>query len=132
MTHTRRIASLALCLSAMIPLASSIAHADGVTVSRGQFTDAVVRSLPTGDAAAMAHSRQAIYWIETQNTAAPTTVTMVWSLDGHEVARQTLDVGRARWRTWGTFPTRHAHTIRVQVLDAAGATLHSEETTLAP
>lgn len=132
MLFARRLASVALVLSAAIPLVASVAHADGVTVSRGQFTDHVERSLPTGDAAALAHARQAIYWIETRNTGAPTTLTLVWSLDGHEVARQTLDVGHARWRTWGTFPTRHAHSIRVQILDAAGTALHSDETTLTP
>lgn len=133
MMVARRIASIALCVSSLVPLAmSSVAHADGVTFSRGQFTDRVERSLPTGDASSLAHARQAIYWIETRNAGEPTTVTLVWSLDGREVARQSLNVGRARWRTWGTFPTRHAHTIRVQVLDASGASLHTDETTLTP
>ena len=56
------------------------------------------------------------------------TVTLVWSFDGRQVARQSLDVGRSpHWRTWGFLPRRAAgHTVEVTVLDASGATLHAD------
>src|SRR5207302_5534286 len=86
------IASL-LALVLAVPAAPALAHADGVTVVGGQFTDRVERSRPVGDAAALATARTAIYWVEVANPGAPTQVTLVWKADGREVSRQALDVG---------------------------------------
>ena len=111
-------------LVSAVLLCSATAWSDGVSVVRGQFTDAVVAGRPQGDAAA---SRQVVYWMEVANTGAPAAVTVVWKIDGHEVRRQTLDVGHApRWRTWATFRRNGARAVEVQVLDAAGASLHTD------
>ena len=41
--------------------------------------------------------------------------------------RQSLDVGRApRWRTWAALRRNGARAVEVQVLDAAGASLHTD------
>jgi hypothetical protein len=103
-----------------------------VRVVHGQFTDRVENGRPVGDATTLATARTATYWLEFQNTGDPTTVTLVWRLDGHEARRQSLNVGRgSRWRTWGTHRIRGAHQVEVQVLDAAGTQIHTESTTLA-
>jgi hypothetical protein len=58
-------------------------------------------------------------------------VTLVWKLDGTEVTRQSLDVGRSpRWRTWGSCGTRKAHTIEVEILDAEGHSLKTDKATI--
>jgi hypothetical protein len=116
-----------MSLVSAVLLYSATAWCDGVSVVRGQFTDAVVAGRPRGDAAAAAASRQVVYWMEVANTGAPAAVTVVWKIDGHEVRRQALDVGHApRWRTWAAFRRNGARAVEVQVLDAAGASLHTD------
>jgi hypothetical protein len=108
-------------------MAPVTASADGVTFVRGQFTSRVERGQPVGDTAAA--GRQILYWMEIGNAGAPTQVTLVWKVGGRAVTRQSLDVGRApRWRTWGVFNNRGGN-IEVEVLDAAGASLHTEQLT---
>ncbi len=126
---SRRIASLATLTLALFATA---AHADGVAVVHGQFTDRVDHGRPVGDATALATAPSAVYWVEVNNPGAPTQVTLVWRVDGREVARQSLDVGHApRWRTWGTRPLHGAHQVEVAVLDPAGAQIHTDHATLA-
>ncbi len=104
---------------------SAAAWGDGVSVVRGQFTDRVEAGRPQGDAAAAAHGRDMVFWMEVANRGAPAEVTVVWSVDGHEVHRQQLEVGHApRWRTWASLHHR-AGDVSVQVLDASGAPLHA-------
>ena len=107
---------------------TTAAHADGVTFLRGQFTARVERGQPVGDASTLATAFPLVYWVEARSADAPAQITLVWSVDGRPVQRQSLDVGRGpRWRTWGFLPRRAAgHTIEVTVLDAAGATLHTD------
>ncbi len=122
MKHLVLATTLALCTL------TSAAHADGVTVLRGQFTSRVERGQPVGDASTLATAFPLVYWVEARSADAPAQITLVWSVDGRPVQRQSLDVGRGpRWRTWGFLPRRAAgHTIEVTVLDAAGATLHTD------
>lgn len=133
MTRTQRsYAALAasLCAGALTLAMPDTAQAQ-VRVVSGQFASSVESGRPVGDVAAIAAARNAIYYVVVANDAAPTTITMVWKLDGREVARQSLDVGRApRWRSWATQRTRGAHTLVVEVLDAAGTQLHTETATL--
>jgi hypothetical protein len=107
------------------------AGSSSVSVVRGQFTDKVENHLPVGDASALAQEKLATYWVEVNNPGDATDVTLVWKLDGQEVARQSLDIGRApHWRTWGTCPTRKAHAIAVDVLDKDGHSLKTDTATL--
>ncbi|MBI5517487.1 MAG: DUF2914 domain-containing protein [Deltaproteobacteria bacterium] len=102
-----------------------------VTVVRGQFTDRVERSMPVGAPESLASAREAVFWLELRNQGTPTQVTLVWRVDGHEVQRQTLDVGRgSRWRTWGRRRISSARSMQVEVLDAEGHSLHRGEVTL--
>ncbi len=114
---------------ALTTLSAAAAQADGVTIVRGQFAARVERGQPVGDASSLATAFPLVYWVEARNAGAPAQVTFVWSVDGRPVQRQTLDVGRApRWRTWAFLPRRAAgHAIQVTVLDAAGATLHTDQ-----
>jgi hypothetical protein len=115
-----------LSMVSAVLLCSATAWSDGVSVVRGQFTDHVVGGRPQGDAAAAAATREVTYWMEVANSGAPAAVTVVWKVGGHEVRRQSLDVGRApRWRTWAAFRRNGAHAVEVEVLDAAGASLHT-------
>jgi serine/threonine-protein kinase len=92
-----------------------------VTCLDGRFGDHVANGQPSGDARGILAARKAVYWIELANRGRATHVTLVWRIDGREVQRQTLDVGRGpRWRTWGARRIEGAREIEVQVLDAAG------------
>lgn len=114
-----------------LTLLSTAAHADGLTVVRGQFTDRVDHGMPVGDSAAAGTAHDGVYWVEVNNPGAPAALTLVWRVDGHEVARQSLDVGHApRWRTWGSRPLRGAHQVEVAVLDAGGTQIHADHVTL--
>lgn len=119
-----RLATLfALCLT----LVASIALADGVTIRRGQFTDRVERGVPVTAADQLSASGRLVYWVEAANSGEISTVTLVWRVGGREVSRQTLDVGRGpRWRTWGVLLRRGSGPVEVQVLDGAGAVLHTD------
>ena len=117
--------SLVSLVSAVV-LCASTAWSDGISVVRGQFTDRVVGGRPQGGAAAAAAGRGGVDWVEVNNTGEAAQVTLVWKVNGREVRRQQLDVGRApRWRTWGTFRRNGATAVEVTVLDAAGASLHT-------
>lgn len=123
-------ARLVLLLVVALLSFASAAHAD-VGVVRGQFTDRVERGQPVAARDALGRGTNLTYWVEVRNTDAPTAVTLVWRLDGREVARQTLEVGRApRWRTWGSWRTRGARAVEVQVIDVRGATLHTDQIAL--
>ena len=104
---------------------------DGVSVVRGQFTNKVEASKPVGDASTIASGQIATYWVEVSNPNDATQITLVWKLDGVESGKQTLDVGRApHWRTWGSWPTKKAHAVEVQVLDKDGRELQKETLSL--
>lgn len=100
------------------------ARAADVEVTAAQFADAVESGKPVGDAKAGA---RLTYWLQVKNGASATSLTLVWSLDGKEAARQTLDVGTSsRWRTWGHMVPRDAKRIEVEILDAAGNSLKKD------
>ena len=123
-------ARLFLLLVAAALSVASAARAD-VGVVRAQFTDRVERGAPVAAQASLGRATSLTYWVEVRNTDAPTAVTLVWRLDGREVARQTLEVGRApRWRSWGSWRTRGARAVEVQVIDARGATLRTDQIAL--
>jgi hypothetical protein len=130
-TMTRQFLVATLVVSSFSFLAPA-AQADdtsatSVSVVRSQFTDKVENHLPVGDASALAQDKIATYWVEMNNPGEATEVTLVWKLDGTEVTRQSLDIGRApHWRTWGTCPTRKAHAIDVEVLDKEGHSLKTD------
>jgi hypothetical protein len=109
--------------------ASSSARADGgaVTCADGRFGDHVESGHAVGDAASIFAARKAVYSVDIANTGEATTVTLVWTVDGKEVQRQSLDVGRApHWHTWGMRPLAGGQKVDVEVLDAAGASLKKD------
>ncbi|WP_394831133.1 hypothetical protein LVJ94_31940 [Pendulispora rubella] len=118
---------------ALVPsLVPAVAHADGtVSVVSAQFTDRVEGGKPVGDAKAVAGARKVVYWIDAANTGDPAQLTLVWTVDGKEVQRQSLDVGHsAHWHTWGSRPVAGAKSISVRVLDAAGTSLKEDSVSL--
>jgi hypothetical protein len=128
------VAALAFALT--LP---AVAHADdapaptpapapsAVTCVDGRFGDHVEKGHAEGDAKAIVAANKAVYSVDVANTGDAAQVTLVWSVDGKEVQRQSLDVGHApHWRTWGWRPVGHAKSIEVRVLDAAGAELRKD------
>ena len=123
------VRSLFIGFSLLTVAAVANAQDEGVSVNKAQFTDKVDASKPSGDAD-LAHARSVTYWLEVKNTKAPTHVTLVWKLDGHEVTRQSLDVGLSpAWKTWGSAGVHGAKTVEVDVLDEAGQTLKTDTLT---
>ena len=110
-------------------LIASVAHAQDdapISVVSSQFTDKVEAGKPVGDASAIGAT--ATYFVVAQNAKEATQITLVWKLDDKEAVRQTLDVGTSpRWRTWGSCPTKKAHAIEVDVLDANGAVIKTDK-----
>jgi hypothetical protein len=96
----------------------------------GKFADHIEQGQPAGDPKGIPAARKAIYWLDLANRGRPTQVTLVWTIDGKEVQRQTLDVGHApHWRTWGVHKVSGAHEIEVRVLDATGRSLKEDSVT---
>ncbi|WP_394841818.1 DUF2914 domain-containing protein [Pendulispora brunnea] len=128
LSHVVLVAAAALVPS-LIPAA---AHADGgVSIVSSQFTDRVEGGKPVGDAKSVAGARKVVYWIDAANTGDPAQITLVWTVDGKEVQRQSLDVGHApHWRTWGSRPVGGAKSISVRILDAAGTSLKEDSVSL--
>lgn len=64
-----------------------------------------------------------------QGLEAPTTVTHAWYHEGEAMARVSLNVGSADWRTWSSKRILPAWTGRweVKVLDETGKVLHTSE-----
>ena len=103
------------------PAPSSVACVDG------RFGDHVEKGRAEGDAKAIVAANKVVYSVDVANTGEPSQVTLVWSVDGKETQRQSLDVGHApHWRTWGWRPSGHAKSIEVRVLDASGAELRKD------
>ena len=119
----------------LFALSSAIVVSIGATaladppVVRGQFTDRVEANHPVGDATALHNARTAVYFIELDNrNGHQIHLTVVWSLDGHEVHRQNVvTTGRA---TWVFQPLHHAHQVSVSVLNEAGQQIHTDQATL--
>jgi len=130
MAHARFALALSLPLLA-IPFT---AHAEdgNVSVVSAQFTDRVEASKPVGDASALNGAAKATYWLDVANAGKdPVQITVVWTIDGKEAAKQTLDVGHSpHWRTWASWSIKNAHAVNVKVLDADGKALHEDNLTL--
>jgi hypothetical protein len=126
---------VAYATAGLVTLAPGLALADAdatpsVSCVSGQFGDHVDQGRATGDSSAIFAAKKAVYWVDISNPGEPTAVTLVWTLDGHEVQRQSLDVGRSpHWHTWGTRPLGGAHKVDVEVLDAAGHSLKTDSLT---
>lgn len=122
-----RIARSFLALALVTVSAVASADDGSVSVVRSQFTDKVAGSNPSAAPDALGQAARVTYWLAVKNDKAPTTVTLVWKLDGKEAGRQSLDVGTSpAWKTWGTHARAGAKTIEVDVLDASGATLKTD------
>ncbi len=121
---------IALAAVGVVALASTAARADdapSVACVAGEFGDHVDQGRASGDSAAIFAAKKAVYWLDVANAGEPTQVTLVWTLDGREVQRQSLDVGRSgHWHTWGMRPLGDAKRVEVTVLDAAGHTLKTD------
>lgn len=120
---------LSLLSVAALVLVPSLAYADpsGVACVDGKFGDHVEQGRPVGDAGSVFTAKKALYWVDLSNDGEPTQVTLVWSVDGKEVQRQSLDVGRSpHWHTWGTRPIGDGKKVDVQVLDTAGKVLKED------
>lgn len=127
--HTIRT-SASLVALAIAAFAPSIAHADTageVEVVQSQFTDKVESSKPVASQDQLSSATRVTYWVAVKNAKEPTTITLVWKLDGQEAGRQTLDVGTSpSWKTWGTHARGTAKSIEVDVLDKSGAQVKSD------
>lgn len=123
MKHTW-FSSVLLVASLMVPAAVC---ADGVTFVRGTFAASSERNAPS-DEASLRAARRIFYAFELNNPGAPAQVRIQWTYDGRPLPAQSLDVGRSpHWRLWTIIPRRAVgHTIEVNILDAAGASLHTE------
>ena len=127
--HTIRTSAslLALAIAAFAP---SVAHADTtaeVEVVKSQFTDKVESSNPVAGSDQLSSATRVTYWVAVKNTKEPTTITLVWKLDGQEAGRQTLDVGTSpSWKTWGAHARGNAKSIEVDVLDKSGTQVKSD------
>ncbi len=111
----------------VVAFADDRVDAAPITCVTGQFAQHVEGGKPAGDNGAIFGARKATYWVDLANTGDASQVTLVWSLDGKEVQRQTLDVGQGpHWHTWGTRPLGGAHKVDVEVLDAAGHSLRTD------
>ena len=116
-------------LAVAVVVIPAVAQADGgsVDVVKSQFTDKVEQSNPVASQDQLSQAATVTYWVAVKNDIAPTTITLVWKLDGHEAARQSLDVGTApAWKTWGSHPRQNAKSIEVDVLDASGTQVKSD------
>src|SRR5262249_50559101 len=111
-------ASLALVAAPLFaPPLVSPAHAEGaqspaegsVSVVKGQFTDRVEAGKPVGDSSALKDAAKATYWLDVSNLGKDTVqLTLVWTIDGKEAAKQTLEVGHSpHWRTWGSWSIKN-------------------------
>ncbi len=133
-SSSRSVSSVpfAVLAAGLVALAPSLAHADdapATTVSfvSGQFGDHVEQGKPAGDTTAIFTAKKAVYGVDVANGGEPTTVTLVWTLDGKEVQRQSLDVGRSpHWHTWGMRPLGDAKKVDVEILDASGHSLKTD------
>jgi len=129
-----------MMLKSMVPalvvvssvLAANVALADGaVSCVGGQFGDHVEHGKAVGDAKSIADAKKVVYSVDIANAGEATQVTLVWKVDGKEVQRQSLDVGKApHWLTWGMRPIPGASKVEVQVLDGAGASLKEDTLSL--
>ena len=127
--------SLPLCMVlGLASLVPAVALADGdVSCVSGQFSAQVDHGKPQGGADDIAANKKATYFVDVANPGAPTQVTLVWSLDGKEVQRQSLDVGTSpHWHTWGSRPLGNAKDIQVELLDASGGSLKTDSMSLSP
>jgi hypothetical protein len=117
----------------LVALASGVARAEStvdasspaaVSCVSGQFGDHIEQGKVVGDAEGILAAKKAVYWVDIANAGEPTQVTLVWTLDGREAQRQTLDVGTSpHWHTWAMRPLGNAHKVNVEVLDASGRSL---------
>jgi hypothetical protein len=116
----------------VLSIAPSFARADDTAaVSDGKFADHLESGQRAGDAKGIAAAHNAIYWVDVANSGDATQLTLVWTLDGKKVQRQSLDVGHSpHWRTWDSRPIGSAKTVAVQVLDSAGKSLKEDSVSL--
>jgi hypothetical protein len=125
-----KLSLFALSLLLLVP-GAALADDSSVTVVDGRFGDHIEQGRAAGDAKGIATAHKAVYWVDVANAAEASQVTLVWTVDGKEVQRQSLDVGRSpHWRTWGSRPVGGAHKIDVQVLDASGKSLKEDSVSL--
>lgn len=112
----------------VLALAAPIARAEeptGVEIVNAQFADKVEAGTVVGDGKS---SPLVTYVVWAKNPGEASEIVLVWSVDGKERARQSLEVGHApKWRTWGMAPGRGAKSIEVRVLDAAGRELKKDK-----
>lgn len=122
-------------LVALVVSLPAVASADSGTASvdvvRSQFTDKVEQSNPVATADQLSGAARVTYWLAVKNDKAPTTITLVWKLDGKDAGHQSLDVGTSpAWKTWGTHSVQGAKSVEVDVLDASGATVKTDTLSL--
>jgi len=105
-----KLSVLAIAVVALLPVVSVAGAQEapsgaGVSVVDGKFGDHVEGGRVVGDGGSALAAKKAVYWIDAANPGAATQVTLVWTIDGAEVQRQSLDVGTSpHWHTWGIRP----------------------------
>ena len=132
MTRASRFALASSFVLTVLPLTAYADGSSAVSVVSAQFTDKVTASKPVGDASSLNGAATATYWLDMSNSAKETaTITLVWTVDGKEAAKQTLDIGHSpHWRTWASCPIKNAHAVEVKVTDADGNALKTDTLTL--
>jgi hypothetical protein len=98
-----------------------------LSIVSSQFANDIEGGKPVGDGRNGNGPGLVAYYVEVKNPGDAASVVLVWSHDGKETARQTLDVGHSpKWRTWGKSPARGAKSIEVRVLDPKGQELKKD------
>ncbi|HKK01749.1 MAG TPA: DUF2914 domain-containing protein [Desulfuromonadales bacterium] len=123
---------LLLVLSVTL-LWSGAAFAATLQVAQGVITTQVVNRMPVDEIQNYAASVGKLYcFTRIVGATEDTSVTHVWMLNDHEVARVTLPVRSSDWRTWSskTIPADAKGQWQVKVLDARGDILKTIKFTL--
>jgi hypothetical protein len=112
---------------AAITLCTAPAEA-AISVVRGQFAERVERGQPIGDGPSARATGTVVYFLVVNNSGPPADLTIEWSVNGHSVQRQTLNIGSApRWRTWASRRVSRTGSVSIKVFDAAGTMIHEAQ-----
>lgn len=101
----------------------------GGSVTRAQFTRAVVKSEPVDSLSAVPATVKYVYYFTELKGFTGATIAHRWEHNGTVVSEERFDVGGPRWRLWSgrTLPDDMTGHWRVSVLDFVGRTIAVSE-----